>query len=214
MTLISTKDAEAVATTAPIYGISVNGLFDAGSSEAGVSAGAVTFAAGYATLDTSATISSGYRLNWEKQSAVFIGDSVMFMTMTRSITGTDYTIWIGAGNITVLAGGITLTIDQMGIKMTRASSGTQTTSATNADGTTETATAIDDGGNGLINFGLIHDDGTDITFYQEGVLKATHTTNMPDETTLDNFMAGVTNLDTATRSTLRIFNFTSGKLIV
>ena len=67
-----------------------------------------------------------------------------------------------------------------------ATSSAEVFSATNADGTTETQTVINDFSDNLI--GAVKDGTTNIKFYVDGVLKATHMTNLP--TTFGAYMGG------------------------
>lgn len=95
----------------------------------------------------------------------------------------DGDIFIGVGSPAVsVTTGHDFTDRQFGFKIVYASS-TATLYATNGNNTAETATEIT--GITLTDVNFFHaimDSGTNIKFYVNGVLKATHTTNLPDAT--------------------------------
>jgi len=76
---------------------------------------------------------------------------------------------------------VTQTIKHVGVLIENAGTATPTFSASNADGTTQTKTDIssDFTAAGTNSIDVVYDGGTDIKFYANGVLAATHTTNMP-----------------------------------
>lgn len=113
---------------------------------------------------------------------IFQGNVLFATDIVALTTPTDLSSFWGVGEVTVAGTGHTYTVDQMGFKTVYVSS-TETTSATNGDGTTETATALTALGTSAIDkFSLIKTSTTDIKFYQNRVLGATHTTNLPTET--------------------------------
>ena len=81
-----------------------------------------------------------------------------------------------------------LTDKQCGYKFIK-TSGSIVTSATNADGTTETATNVTPSlANAMTSGNVLHvvsADGTNLKYYNEGTLLATHTTNLPPHTATD-----------------------------
>ena len=112
---------------------------------------------------------------------VYAGDVLFNTDMCFITTPTDGSSFCGVGQPTVAAAGHTYTIDQMGFKQVWVSS-TQTFSATNADGTTETATALTDLVSDTVSrLSLLKTATTDIKFYQDRTLGATHTTNLPTD---------------------------------
>lgn len=115
--------------------------------------------------------------------------------LTAPSAGDSY--W-GIGLLTVAGTGITYTGDQMGFKALYTAS-TLTLSATNANGTTETATDITSGITitNEIFWHAIKSGTTNVKFYLDRVLKATHTTNLPNSTAGSN----VAQIATSNRST-------------
>lgn len=77
------------------------------------------------------------------------------------------------------AGWVPNTIKHIGIWMDN-NAGTETWYATNADGNSRTTTEITGVAHSTAyTFYIVYDSGTSIKFYLNGVLKATHTTNLP-----------------------------------
>lgn len=110
----------------------------------------------------------------------------------------------GMGNVTTAASGITFTPRHIGFKVIYVAS-TATSSATNADGTTETATSFTN--TGVTNHQFYHavrDGSTNIKYYLNQTLVATHTTNMPTgATSSDGFVCLALSPD-STNSTYQI----------
>lgn len=128
--------------------------------------------------------------------------SVALGLLTEPSVGDSF--W-GIGNITVSGAGITYTGDQMGFKALYTAS-TLTLSATNANGTTETATDITSGITitNEIYWHAIKSGTTDVKFYLDRVLKATHTTNLPNSTNGSNMgQIATSNRSTSTQWRLR-----------
>ena len=104
-----------------------------------------------------------------------------FYTMINSVTmnHTYGELFWGYGTVTLDATGITFNANsQMGFKVIKDT--TRKLYATNSDGTSETSTEItgvdqDDSHHYYCKF-----DGSTVKFYIDGVLKVTHTTNLPD----------------------------------
>ncbi|KKN59595.1 hypothetical protein LCGC14_0540580 [marine sediment metagenome] len=118
------------------------------------------------------------------------------------IEGTDYHMYFGVGALTVegTGSGITYTGSQYGFKRTRASSGAAETSATNADGATETATVFT-----LVNQRSLHakkTGTTNIKFYNDRTLEATHTTNLPSAALGTVMQIAVSNLGVASNTNI------------
>jgi hypothetical protein len=109
--------------------------------------------------------------------------------------------FLGIGYQDIAAGGHTYTRDHMGFKIIYSGS-TATLYATNADGTTETATDITSGITVTNNntYYCVQDGSTNIKYYVNGTLVATHTTNLPDSAPLvgTTLQWSVTNKNTAT----------------
>lgn len=182
------------------------------------SSGTVTMGSGGGAAIATTATGGSYAEMTHSNGCEFESDSVMPKSITLGVlagmvvTGTDYAAFIGMARCTdtalVLSSGITFTLNQFGFKFTRASSGTRTLSATNGNGTTETATSFTDGSDYYYSsFMTAQKDSARIRFYAAGVLKATHTTNLPTLGGSDsNHMvrAGVTNKSTATASTLMV----------
>src|SRR3990167_8655169 len=156
----------------------------AGWSATAVNGGTRTQAGQAGTrLDTSTNSGASEHVYLETPTGI---TTVMFGSATKTMFGCWFfengagaasTVWMGIGEVTVAGTGITFTPDQAGFKRIGVA-GVFTASATNGNGTTETATAIAATANGGLSF--VKDGTTDIKFYKNGSLVATHTTNLPN----------------------------------
>lgn len=100
----------------------------------------------------------------------------------RKTQGTDYDFLAGLydGNSAIIAAaGITYTRKHAGIKCNRAASGAETWSATNANGTTEAASTLTVSSPTNMNIFTVQATSSNIRYYVNGTLGATHTTNLP-----------------------------------
>jgi len=165
------------------------------------------------TADTSATINSGASLSatnaygFDKNAFGGIGSSYFSVGLDETTTGTDNYFYFGIGPVELVAGGINYnTNHDYGFKERRIS-GSSTWSVTNAQGTTETATSVGSNFDQVI-LNAQKTSTTNIKFYRDQTLIATHTTNLPTSTA--NSIAvpyiAISNAATATRSAR---NFTS-----
>ena len=139
---------------------------------------------------------------------VFTGNSQITGRLIVGVSGTDSQFYWGVGHITESGTALTFTEYHYGFKRIRASSVT-TWSATNADGTTESATAITPSGEtGESEWGAVKTGTTNIKYYENRTLVATHTTNLPtaSATTANYFYAILNNANVAANSTLTIRN--------
>lgn len=135
---------------------------------------------------------------------LFSGSSSFTIIISPVTLGTDLTFFCGVGYAAVAAGGITYGYDNYGFEISKVS-GTQTFSSLTAHGGTVTRTT-------LTNLSTSHDytltavkEGkTDVKFYVNGALVATHTTNLP-VSNLGGYTLGylaITNNNVAVTSTI------------
>lgn len=139
---------------------------------------------------------------------VFQSNSQFSCVGRISTKGTDFHIGWVIGSIDVDAAGIVFTSNHYGFKWTRVANGVVVGSATNADGTTETATDIGDTFPNVASYHAIKTGVTNIKYYRERVLLATHTTNLPTTATTVLMMFGIANVNTATASIFELSSFT------
>jgi hypothetical protein len=153
-------------------------------SETLVGGGTTTYNNSGITITTSATASSSVNVRHLSDSGHFLfsGNRMFVSTFRFSVSGSDYHSFYGLGLVTVAGSGITYTPRHFGFKGTRAASGTALGLATNADGTTEKATDIS--GINYTQISAVKTGTTNIRYYKDGALQATHTTNLP----VDNFI--------------------------
>lgn len=184
------------------------------SANAGSGSTATMGNSGY-QLGTGATINQWYNLrlnlgttngatwNWTLRNPmitywykIFAGtaDGEYFMRISNTTTGSATPSY---------------TVDQMGFKCTIANEGaTITFSCTNGSGSAETATAVT---NPTDNAGAMitayKTSTTNIKFYSQGTLVATHTTNLPDTAGVTNAMDAWVNNDDAEDRNLSLQGF-------
>ena len=178
-----------------------NSLSNSGETNQTLTGGGVTtFSTTGLTLDTSGTATSAAKVRkfaTNGQYAVFASNSYFSVIGKQNTAGTGGEAIFGVGQVTVSGSAITYTVNQYSFKLT-ATLGTL--SATNANGTTETATAS--GAVTLSNAIMYHakkTGTTNIKFYTDRTLQATHTTNLP--TGNNDFMGfGITNTANASQS--------------
>jgi len=213
MSLISTKDAEAVAST-EIFSPAISTIFETSGrfAQTTTSGGTSTFGTQGVTIATSATISSAEKIRGLATLNLALDHvSRWFCSMTSVTQGTDFEEWCGCGEPTVNATEIEFTDNQFGIKSERASSGTVTVDATNGNGTTEEKTDL---GKTTItgNWCIVRASSTSLKFYFSSstdstfALVATHTENISTASANPVISAGITNMDTATDSKMRLEN--------
>lgn len=117
--------------------------------------------------------------------------------------GTDFQTFLGVGALIVSGSGITYTAPHYGFKVVRSSSGTTTLSATNANGTetaTDTGITVTTGQMYLLTARKV---GSEIKYYVDGVLKATHTTNIPSGSENTPLQLAISNVSTASTSSMK-----------
>ncbi len=135
-----------------------------------------------------------------------------FSTQAHIYGGTDYNIYFGisSGYITVASSGITYDDkNHFGFKVISIS-GTPILYATSCDGSVEIETAITISDLNYNHCYHAYKEGNNsIKFYVDGVLKATHTTNLPSSPGANLFMSGVSNVNVAssTQLSLSMFNW-------
>lgn len=165
------------------------------------------------TADTSATINSGASLSatnaygFDKNAFGGIGSSYFSVGLDETTTGTDNYFYFGVGPVELVTGGINYnTNHHYGFKEIRASS-SSTWSVTNCQGTTETATSVGSNFDQVI-LNAQKTSTTNIKFYRDQTLLATHTTNLPTSTTTGIAVPyiAISNAGVATRTAR---NFTS-----
>jgi len=168
--------------------------------------GSNTFGTQGVLMDTSAT-QAGYATLYadSNPSPVIITDNSQFCTQVRLIEGTDHEIYVGCGKaITSNGTANTTNVDVYGFEFNRASSST-TSYAHNATGVAETTTDMSVttfGGNDRYYAKLTA--STNIVFYVEGTLKATHTTNLPNGDGKSPIVAAICNANVASQTVLRL----------
>lgn len=176
-----------------------------------LSGGSATFAVGLLQA-TSAAAGSFVKTRFSSalisHRAFADGDpEILIHTETQVAPTTGESFFGMAQSALAVAGtGITYnTVHQFGFKIIYAAS-TATHSATNANGVTETATSFAAATSG--NYYAIQNVGTNIRFYFNGALVATHTTNLPSSTSnVDYGIFAVSNKSTATNFGLTFFQY-------
>mgnify|MGYP001570880102 CR=1 FL=1 len=172
--------------------------------------GSITYGTSFALL-TGATGNSYQRAKTYFLAAnpdVFNGNNNFSLVFHRSTTGADSQFFVGIPSDAMTDSGTALIFTEAhyGFKVIRAAS-VDTTSATNANGTTETATSFTP--NDLtvegLPWGAVKTGTTNIKYYENKTLRATHTTNLPSETQ-DGlwFHAIVNNANTAAATTYNL----------
>lgn len=134
-----------------------------------------------------------------------------YFSVNASMTtqGTDRHCIFGPGLLAISGGadGITYTGKHYGFKLNRVAS-VSTNSATNGDGTTETATAIGGVETTRALYTAQKNGTTNIEYYVDAALVATHTTNLPAADTDTPLYTAISNIATATSSQLNFMNYT------
>ena len=133
--------------------------------------------------------------------------SISFMMQGYNL-GSDYTLYSGFGAVTPAATTISMTVKQLGITNKQVASGGKNQSATNANGTTETSTVIGTGALSMFHYYTIISTSTSIKYYQDNVLVATHTTNLPTGVINSQTMSHcITNNNVAVASSYVVSNY-------
>lgn len=131
----------------------------------------------------------------------FDGNIMGSFIFQTQLEGTNFQAWFGHGGLAVAAGSITMTGKHIGFELQR-SGGTTTLYASNANGTTQTQTSISGYTTGVDSlYQIVKDGTTQVRFYVDGTLKATHTTNIPSGTNTNGMIGvGLTNRSTASQT--------------
>jgi hypothetical protein len=173
-----------------------------------VSTGSATFGVNGLVLSTGATgtssqaarLEGGSFNGWDKY-AHNTAVAIYCRVSTAPTTGSAY---FGSNFQTVNGSGHTYNSrDGYGFKITYSGS-TATLSATNSNGTTETATDITSGitvTSEHLYYAYYDSTNNQILFYVDGTLKATHTTNLPNEAATVNTPLGLSVSNDATATT-------------
>lgn len=139
------------------------------------------------------------------------GKAIHSWLLHNAIHGTeaDLAYWLCANSTLLGAGGITSQIvAHVGFIMEIRSS-VVTWYASNANGTTQTKTAITVPSNAEstgVSLSVMY-DGTDLLFYVNGALVATHSSNIPAESALVCMQGMVSNRSTASNTVSRLGNY-------
>lgn len=166
---------------------------DVGSFESDKSVDAtITYSVSGITLGTGVTAGGYAEIKGVHLPNIIANTNNITVSFYCNISGTTVSQnYFGMGDLTTAASGITFTDAHFGYKKIM-SGGAGTSSATNANGTTETATVVSDVSAKYMSTRL---RASDIVFYVNKVLVATHSTNLPTNIT-NSFSAATSNANT------------------
>lgn len=184
-----------------------SGRYNAGTA----GSGSATFGTNGLVVSTGGTGTSYERISWGGGSSdglkPYSHQSTVGMLLRVSAAPSTGSSYFGANFQTAAGTGHTYNSrDGYGFKIIY-SGGAATLSATNSNGTTETATDISSGITVTSEhwyFAYYDNAGTQIKFYVDGTLKATHTTNLPSTSATVSYAGTVSISNDSTATTFSI----------
>jgi len=174
-----------------------------------VNSGVNTFGTGGFTGTTGATQASYFSaiLTGDADVTGFYADNPMFSAVVEPAdsAGSDFDLYFGMGDVTLAGTGNTYTPAHFGFKHERAASGTSTITATNGNASTETATDLETTitAGTTYKFTAIKTDTTNIKYYINKTLKATHTGSLPTAAEWKLFQITGNNVNVASATQLK-----------